>query len=500
VGRCAGEGSRRAAAYIRESTEEQGQGFSPDAQREAIRRFAAENGLELVEEYCDFHSGWKKSEKRTDFQRLLGDAAEARFDVVLVYHTSRFARSQVEAKSYKQLLRDRLGVNVVSVTQPLGEDPSDPSTFLAESIHEIFDEYYSVSLSFWTKTGLREKARQGYLVGSLPWGYKRNPHSGLVVPDPERAPLVRQMFALYAQGGHSDRSVAIWLNARGAQTAKGNPFTKDTVREMLVNAAYAGYVTSRRSKDTSIRGQHEPLVDLALFGQVQEIRLAKAATLHPGRPSRGYAISKLLVCERCGSRMHGSAGGRKNERRYYCAKRKQDGSCDQPIVKAEALEEALAEYVRAFAPPKQVRLAVIRRLKQAASLEDVDSDKAVRSRISAQLERLKDLYVIGDLTKDQYTYRRQVLQQELATLQPPQVVDVSEAAAALTNFGLFWEREQDPAERNKLLRIIFESVTQDDGHLVSVTPREAFLPYFMWRSESGGEIRERRDSNPRPPA
>jgi hypothetical protein len=65
-----------------------------------------------------------------------------------------------------------LGIKVLSVTQPMGEDHSDPSAFLAESIHEMFDEYYSVSLSFWTRTGLREKARQGHLVGSLPWGLR----------------------------------------------------------------------------------------------------------------------------------------------------------------------------------------------------------------------------------------------------------------------------------------------------------------------------------------
>jgi hypothetical protein len=76
---------------------------------------------------------------------------------------------------------------VLSVTQPLGEDHSDPSAFLAESIHEMFDEYYSVSLSFWTRTGLREKARQGHLVGALPWGYHRDPETALAVVDPERA-------------------------------------------------------------------------------------------------------------------------------------------------------------------------------------------------------------------------------------------------------------------------------------------------------------------------
>src|SRR5438105_11497134 len=123
-----------------------------------------------------------------------------------------------------QMLRERLGIKVLSVAQPLGEDHSDPSAFLAESIHEMFDEYDSVSLSFWTRTGLREKARQGHLVGSLPWGYVRDRGSGLAVPDPKRAELVRELFERYTTGHESDRSLAEWLNARGARTAKDSAF------------------------------------------------------------------------------------------------------------------------------------------------------------------------------------------------------------------------------------------------------------------------------------
>jgi len=113
----------------------------------------------------------------------------------------------------------------------------------------MFDEYYSVSLSFWTRSGPREKVRQGYLVGSLPWGYRRDPETGAVTPDPERGPLVSEMFERYATGHESDRTIAAWLNAKGARSARGRPFGKDTVREMLCNAAYAGYVTGLRSTD-----------------------------------------------------------------------------------------------------------------------------------------------------------------------------------------------------------------------------------------------------------
>ena len=494
--------AQRAVAYIRESTEEQGKGYSPDAQREAIRRFAEANELVLVGEYLDHESGWKGADGRADFQRLMADATSGLFDVVLVFHTSRFARNQADARRYKQLLREKLGIRVVSVTQSLGDDPNDPAAFLSESIHEVFDEYYSVALSFWTRSGLREKARQGNLVGTLPWGYVRDKATGQVVTDAERAELVRKIFAKYAEGDVSDRLLASWLNAQGARTRNGNPFSKDTVREMLVNAAYAGYITGRRNKDTSIKGNHPPIVEWELFERVQAIRTSRTTTLHPGRPSAGYALSKILSCERCGAPMHGSVGGRHGIRRYVCSSRKQHlNRCAEPIIVAEKIEEAVAAHVRSFDPPHTVKLAVIRRLKDARKDGDTGKAQEQQKRLTGQLERLKDLYIIGDLTKEQYTFRCQTLRDELRLLQPPPTTDAAEhAAAVLTNFALFWERETDAAERNRLLRLVFERVTVRDGKLASITPRDPFLPFFQAGQGCGSEIRERRDSNPRPPA
>jgi hypothetical protein len=47
-----------------------------------------------------------------------------RFDCVLLYHSSCFARNTIEAKQYKRLLRRKLGMDIVSVTQPLGATPT----------------------------------------------------------------------------------------------------------------------------------------------------------------------------------------------------------------------------------------------------------------------------------------------------------------------------------------------------------------------------------------
>ncbi len=191
---------------------------------------------------------------------------------------------------------------MVSVTQPMGEDPTDPSAFLAESIHEMFDEYYSVSLSFWTRSGLKEKARQGHLVGTLPWGYVRDSDTKLAVPDLDKAPLIHELFERYATGRESDRSLAAWLNAKGARTSRGREFGKDTVREMLCNAAYAEYVSGLRDKTRAIKGLHEPIVSDELFDRVQEVRSWRTTVVKPGRPSEDYLLRKLLCCERCGAR------------------------------------------------------------------------------------------------------------------------------------------------------------------------------------------------------
>lgn len=150
----------------------------------------------------------------------------------------------------------------------------------------------------------------------------RDPNTKLAVPHPKRAPLVREMFERYAVGQESDRTLAAWLNAKGALSARGRQFGKDTIRDMLCNAAYAGYVTGLRDQSRAIKGLHDAIVPEALFDRVQEIRAYRATFKQPSPPSDEYLLRKLLRCERCGGRMHGTRGSRPPIRRYLCATRR----------------------------------------------------------------------------------------------------------------------------------------------------------------------------------
>ncbi len=472
------EQTRRAVAYIRESTEEQGRGYSPDGQRQAIARYAADHRMRLVEEYLDFETG-RLADKRPGFQRLIEDAMEHRFEVVLVFHTSRFARNTVEAKRYKKLLRSELGIDVISVTQPLGADADDPAAFLSESVHEIFDEYYSVSLSFWTKMGLREKARKGLLTGSLPWGYIKGVDE-IATPDPEKAPYVRRLFEMYATGLHSDRTLTAWLNVNEQRTTRGRAFGIDTVREMLCNAAYAGYVSGRRDTTKAIKGLHEPIVDEALFDRVQQMRRQRARNLKPGRPSQHYLLRGLARCRRCHAKMQGTTGGREQTARYYCATRRADRSCDQPIAHAEQIEAQLAQYITGFAPTPAIREDILRRLANAAAPETSETAKR-RAALEERLTRMRDLYELGDLQRPEYIARRDAIHTELSTLAPQPIPDLDHAQQVLEDFTVFWEKEKDPAAKRQFLSLIFQGVWLDANRVIAVQPKPPFIPFFKDR-------------------
>jgi site-specific DNA recombinase len=494
-------GQRRAVAYIRESSEEQGRGYSPEGQRQAIARYAGEQGLSLLDEYLDFESG-RAAAKRTAFQRLIEDAIAGRFDCVLVFHSSRFARNTVEAKRYKKLLRSELGIDVISVTQPLGGDADDPASFLAESVHEIFDEYYSVSLSFWTKMGLKEKARQGLLTGSLPWGYRKGAEK-VAEPDPQRAPFVKRLFELYASGRQTDRTLAEWLNGEGQRSTRGRLFGADTVREMLCNTAYCGYVSGRRDRSKKILGRHEAIVDEGLFDRVQELRRARARTLKPGRPSQRYLLRGLACCERCQARMQGTATGRRLEARYLCAGRRASQGCDQPTIRAEAVEAQLVEFVSDFKPEPTLRTEILNRLAASGSADSAET-KRQRATLEERLRRLRDLYELDDLSRPDYLARRDTLQAKLQGLAPQPLPDLDQAKKVLDDFSIFWRQEPDPEAKRQLLQLLFERVWLDSGRVVAVRPKPAFAPFFQHHQQKTAakavcKERERRDSNPRPP-
>ena len=128
-----------------------------------------------------------------------------------------------------------------------------------------------------------------------------------------------------------------------------------------------------------------------------------------------------------------------------------------------------------------LRAAVLASIRSAARRSGVKTER--RRELVGQLERLRDLYVMGDLSKGEYVLRRQALEEELARTGPPRDARLDKAEELLADFSRIWELEHEAGKRARLVATLFDRVWQDGGTIVAVKPREPFLRYFQTADE-----------------
>ena len=221
---------KTAAAYIRVSTDDQIE-YSPDSQLKAIRKYAKEHELILPEEFIFVDEGisGRKAEKRPAFQQMIGTAKlkPKPFDVILLWKFSRFARNREDSIVYKSMLRKQCGIDVISISEQLGEDKT---SILIEALIEAMDEYYSLNLAEEVKRGMNEKFSRGGVVSQPPFGYRMD--HGIFVPDETNAQIVKMIFSDYI-GGMGARQIASKLNDMGIRTINRHSISGDFITHGL---------------------------------------------------------------------------------------------------------------------------------------------------------------------------------------------------------------------------------------------------------------------------
>jgi len=204
---------KRAVIYGRFSSDMQRE-ESLEAQERACRKFAEDNGIEVVDKYYDRAKSGRDA-GREHFRRMIEDSADGGFDLLLVDKVDRFARNRREATNIRYDLR-RNNVIVISVKQPY--DPDKPEGVIMESIYDGMAEYYSRNLAQEVEKGKRENAYKGrHIGGKPPLGYDIDRDTKKLVVNPREAQAVRMIFAMYLDG-HSYAEIADRLNLDGYRT------------------------------------------------------------------------------------------------------------------------------------------------------------------------------------------------------------------------------------------------------------------------------------------
>jgi DNA invertase Pin-like site-specific DNA recombinase len=360
-----------AAGYIRVSTKVQTEGYSPEVQRDAIKRLAAEQGYALTMTEEDHERGSKVT--RAGYQKIIEAVRAGTIHAVIVFMFDRWGRDGAEWLARAREF-ERIGVPIISVQE--GKDEGGLIRFMRAGMAEE----YSRQLAKRIRPSRERAAREGKHMGTIPFGFQRvhEAYTGAtrrrsesrLTADEAQAAIVRELFHRYAGGGWSLRGLAVWLNTSQPPipSPNGHKWTASVIHRLLTNPVYIGMIRYNYKarglyerctpEDTFIvEGQHEALVSKEVWDRVQE-RLQAANTIRsynrrattPGRPV--FLGTGLLHCTACGGFMASQYGVHNRQlhtlyAQYLCLSRtKGKTRCAAPGYKAALADAALAAEAR----------------------------------------------------------------------------------------------------------------------------------------------------------
>jgi len=392
--------------YARVSTkEQQEEGYSIPAQLKAMRVFCEKEELLPVAEFIEAESAGKAGRSR--FGAMLAYLQEHRdVRLVVAHKLDRLYRNF----SDQVKLEEELGVKARYV---VGDMPDSPQGQLLRDVQLSVAKFYLGNLREEVKKGLQEKASQGGWNGRAPLGYLNDREAHRIVPDPRRAPLVRHAFERYASGLVSLSDLANELHALGlSQVRSGAKVYPSSLHVILRNPAYAGFV---RFQGRLYPGQHEALVPLELFQEVQE-------AFEPNRNGNKerrhvFALRDFLTCGQCGCKI--TAELQRGHVYYRCTHGKGRDLCQE---RAYTREELLFEQVERILQSIQLGEEVLADVRDGAKELDAQDRKATEqerleleqaiAENKARVDRLLDSYLENLIDRDAYQKKARELGEE----------------------------------------------------------------------------------------
>ena len=243
--------------YTRVSTTMQVDGYSLDAQKEKLKRYAEFQNMEIVNEYSDEGKSGKSVEGRPEFQRMLDNIENGTDEVqfVLVFKLSRFGRNAADVLNSLQRMQD-FGVNLICVED--GIDSSKDSGKLMISVLSAVAEIERENILVQTMEGRKQKAREGKWNGGFaPYGYELV--NGELQIAEDEAEIIRLIYDKFIHTNMGISAIAAWLNQHGYKKKKRQNNTLDAfaasfIKGVLDNPVYCGKLAYGRRKNEKVSG------------------------------------------------------------------------------------------------------------------------------------------------------------------------------------------------------------------------------------------------------
>lgn len=413
----------RAGIYIRKSRQDRDQeGYRLELQRHRLPAYAMEKGW-IPEIYDDGIISGTEVENRREMMRLIADIERGCIQIVLCLEFSRLSRDESlqDFLSFLNLCAAK-GVQLATLDRTL--DPSDHASWFLAIMQGGFSAVEMKTLKKRMLEGRTQARRKGRWLGGIPpFGYVYDKEKKLLVPHPETAPVVREIFSLRAKHGMTmDRVVHVAKNRRWP-TPRGGRWVSTTVGRVLANPLYKGLI---RFKDELVAAANEPLVDASVWEAAQVTRRLPPGGRKPrllltgnGRIRCGYCGSPVNCAKSRDKKVDGTWG--LEFLYYHCYGRHYAEPCKRlRNVRDFELDGLVLSILSQFSRNKAELIAGIQAFaaKKFGTLPERKRRLEARLRqISAASERLMKAYEDGAIGLQQLKDRNQANREELEQVQ-----------------------------------------------------------------------------------
>lgn len=392
----------------------------------------------FINGYIDEGTSGKSVNKRDAFLKMVEDAKNDKFDLILTKSVPRFARNTLDSIKYTQeLLKYSVGVYFLNDNINTFLPDSEFRLTLMASIAQ--DDLRKLSEN--VKFGLKQSIKRGVVLGSNNiYGYIKNKGTLEIVE--KEAIVVRKMFTLY-DSYNSLKKTSIVLEKLGYFNRKGKPFDTTTIRRILMNPKYKGYycgnkttvldyksgITKKVPRDKWLiykdNEKIPPIVEEGLWNRVNS-ELEKKQIGYQNKQRlvvrSNYAYSGKLICKEhnIAYTRSGIKKGRVNDYRYWSCRLYKRGIkyCNSPLLKESELDILFKNIIAKFLKNKD---KIKRELLDRVKLHNIDINLTQKiaslnkkiTELDAKKEKLLELVTNNYIANQEFSKKNEAINIEI---------------------------------------------------------------------------------------
>ena len=441
---------RKVAAYCRVSTDNEDQANSFESQQRYFRQYIERNpDWELYEVFADEGISGTNTKKRKEFNRMIACAKNGDFDLIVTKEISRFARNTLDSIFYTRDLKKH-GVGVIFMNDNINTLDGDAELRLA--IMSSIAQEESRKTSERVKWGQKRQMEQGVVFGRSMLGY--DVKDGKMYINEDGAKVVRLIFHKFVNEGKGTHVIARELREEGIKPMRVKEWQNTVILRVIRNEKYCGDLVQKKTYTPDFlshekkvnRGQeefviikdhHEPIISRELFDKANRMLDEKSLSQEgKSKHSNRYPFSGKIKCGCCGSSYVARYKTRKNGSRYKswrCLEAARHGrphadkagnqvGCRGLSIRNEDAIHIMYLVTRSLQFNKKKmadNLLGIIKSAMAADTAGTDSGK-MKLKIKMMGEKRKkliDLYISGQITREEFTAARTKCENELTELQ-----------------------------------------------------------------------------------